>query len=384
MREQIWVQIGTISEQMDDKERAIKAYESALKHNPYSVPALTKIAAIHRARDEFEKAAEYFQQVLGVEPINGEVWGALGHCYLMTDKLARAYSAYQQALYHLPNAKEPKLWYGIGILYDRFGSYEHAEEAFSAVMKIDPHFEKSNEIYFRLGLIHKSQRKYESSLSYFRYILNNPPSPLTESDILFQIGHLHELLLDPIQAKEAFEKVLTTNPKHAKVLQQLGWLYSQPTVNFYNMENAVSLLTRSISANEADAQSWYLLGRCYMTSNQHTEAYDSYQQAVYRDSNNAQFWCSIGVLYFRIAQYRDALDAYSRALRFDSQMKEVWHNLGTLYEHCNNQIEDAVNAYGRALEVDPNNQVVKQRLAVLQHAQNTGNFSHLSNPPRST
>ena len=56
------------------------------------------------------------------------------------------------------------MWYGIGILYDRYGSYEHAEEAFSQVMRMAPDFEKSNEIYFRLGIIYKQQQKYSSSL----------------------------------------------------------------------------------------------------------------------------------------------------------------------------------------------------------------------------
>lgn len=33
--------------------------------------------------------------------------------------------------------EDPKLWYGIGILYDRYGSLDHAEEAFSSVLKMD-------------------------------------------------------------------------------------------------------------------------------------------------------------------------------------------------------------------------------------------------------
>lgn len=97
----------------------------------------------------------------------------------MIDDLQKAYSAYQQALYHLPNpkvffflkkkyfnlfCKDPNLWYGIGILYDRYGSLEHAEEAFTAVLKMDSKFEKSNEIYFRLGIIYKQQHKYEQAL----------------------------------------------------------------------------------------------------------------------------------------------------------------------------------------------------------------------------
>ena len=60
--------------------------------------------------------------------------------------------------------KDTKLWYGIGILYDRYGSYDHAEEAFSAVLKFQPNFEKANEIYFRLGIIYKQQSKYDQSI----------------------------------------------------------------------------------------------------------------------------------------------------------------------------------------------------------------------------
>lgn len=105
----------------------------------------------------------------------------------MMDDLQQAYAAYQNALINLRNpkvrredyrrqsqpsslatdsvsAQEPKLWYGIGILYDRYGSLDHAEEAFSQVMQMQPDFEKANEIYFRLGIIYKQQQKYNQSL----------------------------------------------------------------------------------------------------------------------------------------------------------------------------------------------------------------------------
>src|SRR3569833_1796786 len=58
-----------------------------------------------------------------------------------------------------PQPQEPMLWYGIGILYDRYGSLDHAEEAFSLVMQMQPDFEKANEIYFRLGILYKKQKK---------------------------------------------------------------------------------------------------------------------------------------------------------------------------------------------------------------------------------
>ncbi|KAF9438424.1 hypothetical protein BGZ76_007948 [Entomortierella beljakovae] len=368
--EQVWIQLGTLAESMGEFDRAMSAYESALRHNHYSVAALNQIAELYRSRENFTKAADYFQRILSIDNASGEVWGSLGHCYLMMDELQKAYNAYQNALHHLPNPKDSKLWYGIGILYDRYGSVEHAEEAFTAVMRMDPKYEKANEIYFRLGIIYKGQQKYAQSLECFRYILHTPPRPLTEADIWFQIGHVHEQQKEYTSAKEAYERVLTENPNHAKVLQQLGWLYHQQNAAFMNQDLAIKFLTRSIESDNTDAQSWYLMGRCYMAQQKYNKAYEAYQQAVYRDSRNPAFWCSIGLLYFQINQYRDALDAYSNAIRINPNISEVWYDLGTLYEACNNQVNDAIDAYKRASDLDPENQHIKQRLAYLR--QNNG------------
>ncbi|GAC97727.1 hypothetical protein PHSY_005314 [Pseudozyma hubeiensis SY62] len=370
--EAAWVSIGSAAEAMEDYDRALSAYEAALRHDLYSVPALSAIAGVHRTLDNFEKAVDYFQRVLNIVPENGDTWGSMGHCYLMMDDLQRAYTAYQQALYHLPNPKEPKLWYGIGILYDRYGSLEHAEEAFASVVRMDPNYEKANEIYFRLGIIYKQQNKFPASLECFRYILDNPPRPLTEIDIWFQIGHVYEQQKEFNAAKEAYERVLAENPNHAKVLQQLGWLYHLSNAGFNNQERAIQFLTKSLESDPNDAQSWYLLGRAYMAGQNYNKAYEAYQQAVYRDGKNPTFWCSIGVLYYQINQYRDALDAYSRAIRLNPYISEVWFDLGSLYEACNNQISDAIHAYERAADLDPDNPQIQQRLQLLRNAEAKG------------
>ncbi|KAJ8520371.1 hypothetical protein ONZ45_g2815 [Pleurotus djamor] len=373
--EQTWLLIGRVAEQMADLDHALSAYENALRHNPVSLAGLTQVAGIARIKENYPKAIDYFQRVLQLQEDNGEVWSALGHCYLMQDDLQKAYSAYQQALYLLPNPKEdPKLWYGIGILYDRYGSLDHAEEAFSSVLRMDKDldFDKANEILFRLGIIYKQQGKYEESLACFDRILRNPPSPLAHADIWFQIGHVYEQQKDHVRAKDAYERVVADNPGHAKVLQQLGWLYHQDGSSFQNQELAIQYLTKSLEADSSDAQSWYLLGRAYMAGQKYNKAYEAYQQAVYRDGRNPTFWCSIGVLYFQINQFRDALDAYSRAIRINPYISEVWFDLGSLYESCNNQISDAIDAYARASELDPGNHVISQRLQLLKNAQATG------------
>lgn len=372
LNEMVWINIGSLAEMMGNLDDAMSAYEHALRANPNSIAAMNAISLVLRTREDFAKAAEYLQAILKLDNTNGEAWGSLGHCYLMMDDLQQAYTAYQSALLNLRNPKEPRLWYGIGILYDRYGSLDHAEEAFSQVMQMQPDFDKSHEIYFRLGIIYKQQQKYPRSLECFKYIVNSPPTPLTEEDIWFQIGHVHEQQKDFDSAKAAYLRVLDRDPKHAKVLQQLGWLHHQQSSSFSSQERAIDYLEKSVDADNTDAQSWYLLGRCYMSQQKYPKAYEAYQQAVYRDGRNPTFWCSIGVLYYQINQYRDALDAYSRAIRLNPFISEVWYDLGTLYESCNNQISDALDAYQRAAELDPNNPHIKARLQLLRNGQANG------------
>ncbi|KAH8792958.1 hypothetical protein DL96DRAFT_1743111 [Flagelloscypha sp. PMI_526] len=194
----------------------------------------------------------------------------------------------------------------------------------------------------------------QNSLGCLQRILHNPPSSLAHANIWFQISHVYEMQKKHTKAKDTYERVSADNCNHAKVWQQLGWLYHQ--------EDCL---------DPSDSQSWYLLSCAYMVGQKYNKVYEAYQQAVYHDGQNLTFWCSIGVLYFQINQFRDALDAYSHAIRINPYISEVWFDLGSLYESCNSQISDVIDAYARASKLDLHNTVITQRLQLLQQAQAT-------------
>ena len=122
--------------------------------------------------------------------------------------------------------------------------------------------------------------------------------------------------------------VTPAKTKQSSILSSLSVLVRSQ--NFIQNVQLVWLTSFLFLLDNQDAQSWYLLGRCYMAQQKFPKAYEAYQQAVYRDGRNPTFWCSIGVLYYQINQYRDALDAYSRAIRLNPYISEVWYDLGTL------------------------------------------------------
>jgi glucose repression mediator protein len=60
-------------------DEAINSYEHALRANSRSIPAMNAISAILRTQEQFHKAVDYLNNILKLDPSNGDVWGSLGN-----------------------------------------------------------------------------------------------------------------------------------------------------------------------------------------------------------------------------------------------------------------------------------------------------------------
>jgi len=49
---------------------------------------------------------------------------------------------------------DPQLWYGIGILYEKFECFDHSISALLAVLRMSPNFYQKTEVLSRLGHIY--------------------------------------------------------------------------------------------------------------------------------------------------------------------------------------------------------------------------------------
>jgi tetratricopeptide (TPR) repeat protein len=70
-------------------------------------------------KGDFANAMKYFEQIVNLDPEDGQTWTSLGHCYLLTDEPLKAFGAYQKALQYSSGSYDLSLWYAIGMIYNK-------------------------------------------------------------------------------------------------------------------------------------------------------------------------------------------------------------------------------------------------------------------------
>jgi glucose repression mediator protein len=101
------------------------------------------------------------------------------------------------------------------------------------------------DIWFQIGHVYEQQKEVRGPCpsSHFFFC---PASFVRSVDTCYSRVTISTSQYE--RAKDAWERVLKDAPEHAKVLQQLGWLYHQAGAPFCNQDLAVQYLTKSIES----------------------------------------------------------------------------------------------------------------------------------------
>ncbi len=206
--------------------------------------------------------------------------------------------------------------------------------------------EFKGEILIRLAVIYNNIGDMEASIRKCALAMNGNFSKCTRSNAYCLRGLIYEHQSEYPLAEAVYRSALELVSDHLIALERLGRLYLRfPDT----IPAAVQCLFKAVELGPSNSVPWYLLGRCYMATNQYSDACEAYNRAINLDPNDPQIWCSLGTLYYAFGQYREALGMFTKTLKLDPCMVDAWYNIGTLYD-MSNQPEDAKQAYMKAQE----------------------------------
>lgn len=346
-------------------DQRVKELELELEGNPFNMRALSEIARWYASRGDYANACQNYEKIVRMDEENGKAWTALGHCYLLKGEYQKCITAYQKALYSMENSRDAQLWYGIGLLYNKFESYDYAEPAYQTVLRIDPEFEHKHEVLYKLGLIYKRTGAYDKAIVYLKKALDCEGLPITRRvDGLCHIGQCYEKLSNYDNAINFYNEALSLDDTNFKTMEYLGWAMAQ----LGDTDKALSYLLNAkdnVKENCAElGDIHYLMGRIYLQRQNLQDGQACFQRAIYKNPNSFIYWSSIGILYAEAMQAQDAFECFVKASNLSPDQGIIWFNMAVLYERCK-QIQEAMLAYQRAISLS-NNTLGTQRYEQLQ------------------
>ena len=159
------------------------------------------------------------------------------------------------------------------------------------------------------------------------------------------------------RAQQAFENVLTRDPRHVKALVNLARV-------LLDENEATEALTRINDALAIDSglgEGWRVLGRTQAQLGHSDSAIDAYHQALTIDSTDVWSLNNLGLVLIDASRFTDAVQPLTRAAQLDSTVPAFSNNLGIALERSG-QLEGAAKAYQQALSAD--SQYVKARVSL--------------------
>lgn len=219
-----------------DLDRALLEYVTALGFDGANVEALYKVASIHSAKGNHQKAEQAFRQVLAQKQGDARVLEGLGLVLLKQQRQEQAQAILAKAV-----ALEPRLWRaqnGLGVIYDLKGDHRRAQHHYQAARQERPdsplvlnnlgysnylshnwvpaqrYFEqaltkdpKNQNAWSNLGLIHVRQDRYEEAAQAFQQIMDASQAANT-------IGHLCMVDGKYDDAERFFSEAIRLSPSY--------------------------------------------------------------------------------------------------------------------------------------------------------------------------
>ncbi len=192
-----------------DWDSAIVWFEKYLDYNPQDLNSLINLAVAHNNLEKYDKATEYYQQVLEVDPNNKQALFSLGQTYFvrMTDVASSDSTKFGNLA---AQNEEVNKW------------RDKAEASFAKIIEVDPNDGMAINRLGILYLLSPDTADVRNAVTMFsRYLEQNPNS----TDILDYLGRAYIRLGDFTNAIEPYKSLTELNPGNVTAWERLEELY---------------------------------------------------------------------------------------------------------------------------------------------------------------
>ncbi|GGK24763.1 TPR repeat-containing protein YpiA [Caldalkalibacillus thermarum] len=196
-------------------EEALTHYEQALKQQK-TPDVLFGAGFVALRLEEWERAVQYLQDLLDMDPYYASAYIYLAQAYLKLNNLDQALATVEKGVRY--DETNPQLFYLHGEILFKLKEYEEAEQALRHVLTLEPGHLQALEALIHLG---KETGNDQQRLEGIRQLLELSPE---RPDLWYEQGRLYEELEEWEKARESYERGLSLAPDDVNLLNRLAYL----------------------------------------------------------------------------------------------------------------------------------------------------------------
>ncbi|UCC80635.1 MAG: tetratricopeptide repeat protein [Candidatus Zixiibacteriota bacterium] len=351
----LYYKIGESHLNLQDVLNAIKYYKIGLELFPDDVTAWKMLARICEVSDKWADAVFCLENVVRIDPSDGEWRYKLANAYLKTNNKEKATESYEIAISLNYNVAES---YGqLALLYADLEKYEKAWDAYSryeaAFGPPDSTFYwyEKGKVGIKLGT--RNMAFFDSALFAFKKIIQLDS---TFSSAYEYAGLAYYFKRQYSGAIPYFKRKIELDSTSVNSLRNLAFCYLKTEA----YTEAASALEKALVVKPEDIQMRLMVGKIYTFNNKSLDAIKHFEILMndYAESLNDSVRCEIypdlGRSYLADGRCSRATPILLNAERCNPNDISVLLNIATSYHTCN-LIKEANTYYKKVLRIDPNN-----------------------------
>ncbi|MYG07141.1 tetratricopeptide repeat protein [Candidatus Poribacteria bacterium] len=383
--------LGTLYYKEGDMDKAIAAFEKALKRSPHHKTAKQNLNQLYRQkafnalkRRAFDEATAYFEKAIRLDPMNATTSPIIGDGYALASEFTQAITHYLKALALAPDdAKTRKnlalTWTNHGVTLRNNGEWDAAIRAYRNALALQPTYQlartnMSDVLWQKANARRQSGRSDEAIAAYLELQKLQPDDPTIES----LLGELYLKIRDYPAAIAAFHKVYTaqstkqtTNEQARRNLSAAYQQYAQTLKNQRDYTASATQLQKAVDLFPKDINLRLSLSQAYQHTGEYEQAQSELEQILAQDPGNQKAKTELVNLQVRRGNTLMNRKKYAAAVAvFEgipaSEKTIDMHNMiGYLYLVQDEHLK-ALETFEAVLAKQPKNAVAYQNLLSLE------------------
>ncbi len=294
--------LGALHYQQGDMDKAIEAFENALKRSPHHKTAKQNLNQLYRQkafnalkRRAFDEGTAYFQKAIRLDPMNATTYRVIGDGYALASEFSKAITHYQKALELAPDDVETRKnlvisYTNHGVTLRNNGEWDAAIRAYRDALALQPTYQLArtnlhDALWQKANNLRQAGRSAEAIATYLELQKLHPDG----TDIASLLGELYLKVKDYPAAIAAFHKVHTAQPTNEQAQRNLRAAYQQHAQTLRNQKNysaSATQLQKAVDLFPSDINLRLSLSQAYQHLGKYEQAKNELEQVLAQEPNN--------------------------------------------------------------------------------------------------